>query len=150
LPDHLSDTIRHPLSVTSDGSGDIADQNDVRRIALSLPETVESEDRFAFSVRNKDRLKGFAWVWLERTAPRKPRVPRPDVIAVRVANLHAKDLLLSLDPKKFFTEPHYNGFPAVLVRLPAVTREELAVLIADAWRCLAPKALVKAMDAGSS
>jgi hypothetical protein len=39
----------------------------------------------------------------------------------------------------FFTEPHYNGFPAVLVRLPAVSLERLEELIADAWRCVAPK-----------
>jgi hypothetical protein len=55
--------------------------------------------------------------------------------------------MLSLDSKKFFTEPHYNGYPAVLVRLPAVGPSELEVLITDAWRCQAPKALVKAMEA---
>jgi hypothetical protein len=49
--------------------------------------------------------------------------------------------LLALDPVKFFTEPHYNGFPAVLVRLPAVTARELRPLIAEAWRCQAPKDL---------
>jgi hypothetical protein len=124
----------------------MANQGDVRRIALSLPETVESTGHFAFSVRNKDKLKGFVWVWLERVAPGKPRVPNPDVIAVRVANETEKDLLLSLNAKKFFTEPHYNGYPAVLVRLPAVKADELQVLITDAWRCQAPKALVKAME----
>ena len=124
----------------------MANQSDVRRIALSLPETVETTDHFAFSVRNRDKLKGFVWIWLERVAPRKPRVPRPDVIAVRVANLYEKDLLLSMDATKFFTEPHYNGFPAVLVRLPAVDAGELEVLIADAWRCQAPKALIKTME----
>jgi hypothetical protein len=124
----------------------MADQSDVRRIALALPETVESADRFAFSVRNRDKLKGFVWVWLERAAAKKPRVPRPDVIAVRVANLLEKDLLLRVDDEKFFTEPHYNGFPAILVRLPAVTAEELEVLIEDAWRCQAPKALVKTLE----
>lgn len=53
----------------------------------------------------------------------------------------APDFLLALDPVKFFTEPHYNGFPAVLVRLPAVTARELRPLIAEAWRCPAPKDL---------
>jgi len=52
----------------------------------------------------------------------KPRVPRPDVLAVRVRDQAEKAALLAGDPKRFFTEPHYNGFPAVLVRLPAVTR----------------------------
>jgi hypothetical protein len=125
----------------------MATQKDVRRIALSLPETVESAGHFAFSVRNKGKLKGFVWVWLERTEPRKARVPQPAVIAVRVANLVEKDLLLASDATKFFTEPHYDGFPAVLVRLAAVNSKELRVLITDAWRCQAPKELVKAHDA---
>jgi hypothetical protein len=119
----------------------MATQADVRRMALSLPAAEEAPDRFAFSVRNKGKLKGFVWVWMERVAARKPRVPQPNVIAVRVANLVDKDLILSLDRKKFFTEPHYDGFPAVLVRLPAVTARELEPLITEAWRCLAPKDL---------
>jgi hypothetical protein len=124
----------------------MATQNDVRRIALSLPETVESTDRFAFSVLNKGKLKGFVWVWLERVDPKKARVPQPKVIAVRVANLVEKDLLLASDSEKFFTEPHYNGYPAVLVHLARVNVSELRVLITDAWRSQAPKALVKAHD----
>ena len=75
----------------------------------------------AFSVRNKGKLKGFVWVWMERVAPKKARVPQPKVIAVRVASLVDKDLMLTLNPVKFFTEPHDDGFPAVLVRLAAVT-----------------------------
>ena len=43
------------------------------------------------------------------------------------------------DPEKFFTEPHYNGFPAVLVRLPAVTAAELRQLLGEAYRCQAPR-----------
>lgn len=119
----------------------MATQADVRRIALSLPETEETQNHFAFSVRNKGKLKGFVWVWMERIAPKKARVPQPEVIAVRVANLFDKDFLLSLDPAKFFTEPHYDGFPAVLVRLAAVTARELRPLITEAWRCQAPKSL---------
>lgn len=119
----------------------MANQADVRRIALSLPETEEAPDRFAFSVRNKGKLKGFVWVWLERIAPKKSRVPQPKVIAVRVASLDDKEFLLAADPAKFFTEPHYNGYPAVLVRLPAVTARELRPIITEAWRCQAPKGL---------
>jgi len=121
----------------------VATQADVRRIALSLPETEEAHDRFAFSVRNKGKLKGFAWVWLERVTPKKARVPNPGVLAVRVPNLAHKDLMVSTDPTRFFTEPHYNGFPAVLVRLDAVSIADLRVLLADAWRCQAPATLVK-------
>jgi hypothetical protein len=121
----------------------MATQAAVRKIALSFPETEEAEDHFAFSVRNKGKLKGFVWVWKERIDPKKPRIPNPGVIAVRVANLGQKDLLLSADSKKFFTEPHYNGFPAVLVRLKAVTVADLKILIEEAWRCQAPTALAK-------
>ncbi len=121
----------------------MATQEDVRRIALSLPETEEGDDRFAFSVRGKGKPKGFVWVWLERLEPKKARVPNPEVIAIRVANLDEKDIILSMDESKFFTEPHYNGFPAVLIRLAAVTPEELEPLITHAWACQAPKALVK-------
>ncbi len=124
----------------------MADQNDVRRIALSLPDTTEGFGHFAFSVRNGAKEKGFAWVWMERPESKKPRVPRPDVLAVRVANRDEKEALLAADPQKFFTEPHYNGFPAVLVRLPAIDADELVELITDAWRSQAPRKLVRAYD----
>ena len=119
----------------------MATQADVRRIALSLPGTEEEEDRFAFSVGNKGKRKGYAWVWLERIAPKTPRVPNKRVLAVRVANLRDRDMMIAVEPSKFFTEPHYNGFPAVLVRLEAVTVTELRQLLSEAWRCQAPRAL---------
>jgi hypothetical protein len=68
------------------------------------------------------------------------------VLAVRVANEGEKQMLLAADPDKFFTEPHYNGFPAVLVRLAAIDKAELTELLTDAWRCQAPRALVKEFD----
>jgi hypothetical protein len=126
----------------------MATRADVRRIALSLPATEEAPDRFAFAVRNKGKLKGFVWVWMERVAPRKPRVPEPSVIAVRTASLEDKEFMLALDAAKFFTEPHYDGFPAVLVRLPAVTARELKPIITEAWRCQAPKDLTAKAMAG--
>ena len=115
----------------------MATQADVRRVALSLPAVEEASDRFAFSVRSGGKAKGFVWVWMERAAPQEPRVPNPGVIAVRVANVARRDLMISAEPTKFFTEPHYNGFPAVLVRLDAVSVADLEVLIADGWRCQA-------------
>jgi hypothetical protein len=124
----------------------VATQEDVRRIALSLPETVEEENRFAFFVRNKNKLNGFVWVWLERVHPKKERVPNPAVIAVRTADLQVKDMILTVDENKFFTEPHYNGFPAVLVRLATVEPFELEDLITEAWRCQAPRPLVAQFD----
>jgi hypothetical protein len=120
----------------------MANQEDVRRIAMSLPGAQEGEERFAFAVEARGKPRGFAWVWMERVAPKQPRVPRPDVLAVRVADQAEKAALLAGDPDKFFTEPHYNGFPAVLVRLRAVSKTELRKLLVDAWRCVAPRALV--------
>jgi hypothetical protein len=127
----------------------MADQEDVRRIALSLPATREAEEGFAFSVSKAGKQKGFAWVWSERKEPKKPRVPRPDVLAVRVRDLAEKAALLAGDPERFFTEPHYNGFPAVLVRLPKVTRAQLQKLLEDGWRCLAPRALITESTRGA-
>src|SRR5678810_1425743 len=86
----------------------------------------------------RDRLKGFAWVWMERIQPKKPRVANPAVLAVRVANEGQKEALISAEPTKFFTEPHYNGFPAVLVRLAEVNAKELRTLLEEGWRCQAP------------
>jgi hypothetical protein len=128
----------------------MADQEDVRRIALALPDTSEGEDHFAFSVRNKGKEKGFVWAWNERVEPKKPRVPRADVVAVRVADQWEKEALLVSDDEKYFTEPHYNGFPAVLVRLPLIDPDELQELIVDAWRCQAPRALVAAWEKGEA
>jgi hypothetical protein len=73
-------------------------------------------------------------LWNERIHPRKPRVPNPGVLAVRVASNEEKETLLASDQEKFFTKPHYDGFPAVLVRLAIVDEAELRELLIDAWR----------------
>jgi hypothetical protein len=124
----------------------VATQDDVRRLALALPEVVEATDRFAFSVRNGAKEKGFCWAWNERVEPKMPRVPNPGVLAVSVADLETKDILLGSDPDTFFTEPHYNGFPAVLVRLEVVDLEELGELLIEAWCVMAPRKLVRELE----
>jgi hypothetical protein len=115
--------------------------DDVRRIAMALPGASEESGRFAFSVENKGKQKPFVWSWLERLEPKKARVPNAEVIAVRVRDQPEKAALIAGDPDVFFTEPHYNGFPAVLVRLRAVTKAQLRKLVFDAWRCQAPREL---------
>lgn len=124
----------------------VATRSDVRKIALSLPETTGAEGHFAFSVRNRAKHKGFAWAWMERIDPKKARVPNPDVLAVRVPDLDAKEILLMADERKFFTEPHYDGFPAVLVRLKEIGRAELRQLLKQAWATQAPKALIAQLN----
>jgi hypothetical protein len=102
-------------------------QDDVRRIALGLPEAAEADTEFAFRVNG--RL--FVWAWLERTDPKKARVPSSDVVVVRVGSEMDKQTLLSLAPRALFTEPHFDGYAAVLVRLSAIEPELLEKLIVD-------------------
>ncbi|HEX4212166.1 MAG TPA: hypothetical protein VIA06_02420 [Candidatus Dormibacteraeota bacterium] len=124
----------------------MTDREDVRRIALALPGVHQEEGQLGFLVDHPAKPKRFAWTWWERVQPRKPRVPRPEVLAVRVANQEEKQIVLASNPEKFFTEPHYNGFPAVLVRLPAVDAAELEELLINAWRCRASGSLIKELD----
>lgn len=121
----------------------MASQDDVRRIALALPGVVEGTDRFEFSVLNRGKWKGLAWIWSERVEPKKPRIPRPGVVAIRVGGEEVKDFLLHAAPEVFFTEPHYNGFPAILVRLDTIGIDQLESLLIDAWHIQAPKALIR-------
>ncbi len=71
----------------------------------------------------------------------------PDALVLRVLDLGEREALLQGQPDAFFSTPHYDGYPYVLVRLEAVDPVELAELIEDAWRLLAPKRVVKAHDA---
>lgn len=125
----------------------MATLDDVREIAMSLPGVIPGEDGLAYSVEVKGKPKGFVWAWAERVHPKKARVRNPGVFAVSVPGLEAKEILLGTDDgTKLFTEPHYNGFPAILVRLSAIERDELRDLVIEAWRCKAPKDLVKGYD----
>jgi hypothetical protein len=120
----------------------MTDEEDVRRIALSLPETVQDPKGFGFSVKGK----GFAWSYMDKVDPKKPRDRRPDVLAVRVADENDKQFLLAVEPEKYFTTRHYDGYPAVLVRLATIEADELEELLIDAWRSRAPRALVARFD----
>jgi hypothetical protein len=122
----------------------VADFEDARRIALSLPTATQHGSGF----RVNDKL--FAWTYMERVTGRRARVERPDVLAVRVTDEGEKRALIAEDPEKFFTTDHYNGYPAVLVRLPAIDAEELRELLTDAWRTRAPRRLVADFDADLS
>jgi hypothetical protein len=126
----------------------MADLDDVRRIARSLPGAVEGTDSFGFGVEVKGKVKGFCWSWKERVDPRRARVENLDVLAVRVSGAEEKQQLLDADPVRFFTEPHYNGYPAVLVRLAEVDSAELRELLTDAWSCMAPNELRGLLDEG--
>jgi hypothetical protein len=112
----------------------------IRRLALSLPEVEagESEDSLAFSVRGK----GLAWPYLARATPKGRREVVPGVLAVRCL-IESKAMLIEAAPEIYFDDDHYRGYPAVLVRLAVIEAAELERLLAEAWRRVAPKALVK-------
>ena len=123
----------------------MATQDDVRRIALGLPEATEDPGDLRFLVDGK----AFVWLWRERIDPKRARVPNPDVLAVRVAHESEKETLIEMDPAVFFTEPHYDGYAAILVRLPVIELDLLEVVLRDGWRSRAPKRLLAAADDGA-
>ena len=105
----------------------MADINDVRRIALALPDVVADGQTF--------RVNGHlvAWPWMQRIDPKKARVANPDVLVVRVASELDKQALMDLNPAAFFTEPHYDGYAAVLINLARIGEPMLSKLLADSW-----------------
>jgi hypothetical protein len=117
----------------------MATQEDVRHIALSLPDVTQADDAFAFYVHGNV----FAWMFLERVHPDKPRVPNPDVLAVRVSGEDDKEALVAMNPDLFFSNDRY---PAILVRLPDIEFDELEDVLIDAWYLRAPKRLRLAFD----
>lgn len=70
----------------------------------------------------------------------------PDALVLRVADLGEREALLQGQPDVFFTTPHYDGAPYVLVRLEAVDPAELGELIEEAWRVRAPAKVVAAWE----
>ena len=120
----------------------MVDADTVRRLALALPEAVETSrpsGQLAFEVAGK----GFAWSFMRRIEPKKPRIPDPSILAIR-CELPRKEMLIEAAPETFFDDDHYRGFPAVLTRLAAIDEPELAALLAAAWRLQAPRNLAKA------
>jgi hypothetical protein len=123
----------------------VADADDVRRLALTLPHVAEIEsDGFDFRVADK----GFVWSYPERT-PGKPRLIRTDIAVLFVGDEAEKQALLLGEPDVFFTTPSYNGLPLVMLRLAEVKVERLKELVTDAWRMRAPDALVNDLDEAS-
>lgn len=129
----------------------MATWDDVRRIALALPETTEQTSRGTAAWRVKD--KHFVWERPLRGTDLKAlgaAAPTGPILGVRVEHLGAKEALLADDPAVFFTTPHFDGYPAVLVLLEAIAVDELEELIVEAWLCRAPKRVAKAyLDASA-
>ncbi|MGZ4255616.1 MAG: MmcQ/YjbR family DNA-binding protein [Solirubrobacteraceae bacterium] len=122
----------------------MATWDEVRRIALALPETSERQSHGHPTWRVKDKL--FVWdrplrksdlLALGEDAPTGP------ILGARVEHLIAKEALLADDPDVFFTTPHFDGYPAVLVALDRISLEELNEVIVEAWLVRAPQRLAE-------
>jgi hypothetical protein len=122
----------------------VAGWDDVRKIALALPETDErvTHGHAAWRVRDK----GFVWERPLRPADLRAlgdAAPTGAILGAHVEHLGAKEALLAEDPDVFFTTPHFDGYAAVLVRLDVIALDELEELIVEAWLARAPKRLAK-------
>ena len=124
----------------------MASWDDVRRIALALPETSERPSHGgSASWRVKD--KGFVW---ER--PLRPTdvralgeaAPAGPILGARVEHVGAKEALIADDPEVFFTTPHFDGYPAILVQLDRISVDDLHEVVVEAWLARAPKRLAQA------
>jgi hypothetical protein len=121
----------------------MANWDDVRRLAARLPQTEELASRDglpAWRVKNKS----FAWERPLRQADLRAlgdAAPDGSILGAHVPDLGAKQALLVDDPEVYFTTPHFDGYPAVLVRLERITAAELEELLVEAWLCRAPKRL---------
>jgi hypothetical protein len=120
----------------------MAELADLYRIAEELPGAQVGAEGLGLHVVVKGKEKGFVWAWNERVHPKQPKVRNTGVLAVVVRSLSEKDIILGSDSRKFFTEDHYNGFPAVLIRLSEIGYDELRDLVIEAWKRKAPKELL--------
>jgi hypothetical protein len=120
----------------------MASWDDVRRLAMALPEVEETGDR-AWRVRRK----GFAWERPLRKADHEAlgaAAPDGPILGARVPDEGAKQALLADAPDVYFTTPHFDGYPAILVRLDEIAIDELEELLVEAWLAQAPKRLARA------
>jgi hypothetical protein len=124
----------------------MASWNDVRRFALALPGATEettSQGRAAWIVNRKfftwERpLRASDLAALGKSAPSGP------ILGVRTADLEMKEVLLASNPRVYFTTPHFDGYPAVLIRLEKISATELKDVVTEAWLSRAGKRTVAA------
>jgi hypothetical protein len=119
--------------------------DDVRRLALALPETDEHVSRG--NAHWRVREKGFVWERPLRgsdLAALGGAAPSGPILGARVEHLVAKEALLAADPDVFFTTPHFDGYPAVLARLDRIGLDDLEELVVEAWLARAPKRVAEA------
>ena len=122
----------------------VATWDDVRRIALSLPETSE---KLAWGLPSwRVRRKLFVWERPLRDADLESLgddAPQGEILGARVEDLLAKEALIETEPA-IFTTPHFDGYPAVLVELDEIELDVLEEIIVEAWLCRAPRRIARA------
>jgi hypothetical protein len=120
----------------------MATWDDVESIALGLPDTTQE---LAWGTRHwKVHGKGFVWERPLRKSDLKAlgdAAPDGPILGARVEHLVAKEALLADPSGVFFTTPHFDGYPAVLVLLDEIDVEGLDEVVVEAWLARAPKRL---------
>jgi hypothetical protein len=123
----------------------VASWEDVRRLATALPEVTEQSGREGL-VQWRVKDKNFVWERPLRAADRTAlgdAAPEGPILGVRTADLDAKDKLLAEWSDSAFTTPHFDGYPAVLMRLERLTPADLEDIVTEAWISRAPVRLRK-------
>jgi hypothetical protein len=127
----------------------VATIEDVRRLALALPEAFEDTNRDGLSFWRVNK-KLFVWERPLRKSDHatlaKLGETAPDgvILGARVPDETAKFALVASQPDVYFTIPHFNGYPAVLIKLDAIEVPELDEVVTEAWLDRAPAKLAKA------
>jgi len=112
----------------------VVTEEDVRRVALSLPGSVERP----YNRLPSFRVRGSLFLRIHEL---------PDAFFVRSASVEERNELLRAEPGKFFITPHYEGYPGYLVRPSQVDLGEMTEIVMESWRLCAPKRLLAAYDA---
>ena len=123
----------------------MATWDDVRRLALALPETSERESRGSAQWRVKDKL--FVWERPLRKSDIEAlgtAAPEGPILGARVEHLVAKEALVADASGVYFTTPHFDGYPAILVQLDLISAADLEEVTVEAWLARAPAKLAQA------
>jgi len=109
-------------------------ESQIRRIAMSLPGAYEQA---SYDGRPSWRTKPRMFTWIR---------DHPEALVVWVESLDDKEMMIATEPRVFFTTPHYDGYPMVLVRLEAIDAKRARELINESWSLRAPKSLLKSRE----
>lgn len=139
-----------PIAPSREHNRDVATWNDVARVVGELALTSEPSPH-----EWRVGKKLLAWERPLRLSDREALAqsgvepPEGDILGVRVSDEGVKFALIADEPGVYFTTPHFDGYPAVLVRLAEIAVRDLVEVITEAWLTQAPKKLVQEFLADS-